>query len=151
GQGRAVRDSVAPHAGSTSHVRERIPGLPALLLGLRRNLTFSTSSPIFPRTLMPHRHRSTPLRLEQLEDRVVPAGNVLVAVQGTTIFVAGDSAANGLEISLGTSANQFVFRGLDGTTVNGSANPVTQNVTGGLAHLHIDLGAGNDRLVISNR
>src|SRR5262245_34760379 len=91
----------------------------------------------FPGHAMPHRHRSTRLCLEQLEDRVVPAGNVTVTLLGTQIIVTGDAAANGLEISPDTPANQFIFRGLDGTKINNSTTPLTVNVPLGLARLTI--------------
>lgn len=106
------------------------------------------------------RPRSARPQLEQLEDRVVPAGNITAVVQGTTILVTGDGAANGLEVSRGTAANTYVFRGLvngTATTINGGATPVTLTVTAGptvgtkLGDLTINLGSGNDILVITNR
>jgi len=57
--------------------------------------------------------------IERLETRVLPAGNVLATVSGGTVVLTGDSAAN--EVTLLNTDAGVVLRGMNGTTVNGSA------------------------------
>lgn len=87
--------------------------------------------------------------IELLEDRKMLAGNILVNI-GSTTTIAGDDVENGLEISKGTGADEVIFRGLDGTTINGNAAPFVQTIQGGLGSLKIDLKGGGDLLVITN-
>ncbi len=87
--------------------------------------------------------------IEKLEDRSLLAGNVLVQL-GNTASVKGDGLDNAIEISLGSTPDEVVFRGLNGTTVNGSANPFVATVAGGLGSLNVNLGSGNDLVVVTN-
>lgn len=95
--------------------------------------------------------RQARLMVERLEDRLVPAGNVLVALQGDQLVVTGDALSNGLEVSPGTVGGQVVFRGLDGTRINGMSDVFVQTVPGGIDNFNIALGEGDDVLVLTNR
>lgn len=82
---------------------------------------------------------------------MAPAGNILVALEGTHLQITGDTQNNGVEISAGSSVNEVVLRGLDGTHLNGLATPLVLAVTGGLAGLDCDLKSGNDQVVVTQR
>lgn len=99
---------------------------------------------------MSPRPRSVRLGAELLESRVVPAGNVTVAVQGGLVSVLGDADANAVEISTG-SGGAVAFRGLNGTRVNGSGDQLVVPGNGGLAGLSVSLGGGDDHVIISSR
>src|SRR4051812_14100601 len=58
-------------------------------------------------------------RVENLEDRTVPAGNVTVSVAGGMLYVGGDDAANQILIS-GAGSHSVTVQALDATTtING--------------------------------
>lgn len=81
-------------------------------------------------------------RLDRLEDRAVPAGNVLADLVGTTLTLVGDDSDNSVRLLPGGQPNEVVVRGV-GTTVNGAAEQVFAGVESLVAHL---LG-GDDALV----
>lgn len=75
------------------------------------------------RTRVPQAVRFAP-RLESLEARDVPAGNVQAFVGDGILYVAGDDAANRFSI-FGTGKNSVALRSLDGTTtINGRSDTV---------------------------
>ncbi len=107
--------------------------------------------------------RKSALRMESLENRIALAGDVVAALEGSLLVVAGDNLANELSITQ-NAAGDVTLLGLNGTTVNGLssltlANPLLNSaeirmeggndkltVTGlrTSTDLNIDLGAGND-------
>lgn len=89
------------------------------------------------------------LSIETLEDRNLLSGNVLVVI-GKTTLVTGDEAANSIEVSPGDEPGEIIFRGLDGTTINGSVDAFVGTIEGGLANVKIDLQGGADLAVITN-
>ncbi|MBX3439733.1 MAG: peptidylprolyl isomerase, partial [Planctomycetaceae bacterium] len=110
--------------------------LPAWLRGLRRR-------PVVRR----HRRPSSfSIATESLESRTLLAGNVVAAVANGNLTITGDAANNSVEVTV--VDGDIVVRGLDGTTVNGSANTFvafadTTTITGNLA---VSLAAGLDTL-----
>lgn len=64
-------------------------------------------------------HQVVP-RLEQLDSRDVPAGNVIVTLSGGGFVIAGDDAANQISVQQNAAGDVFVV-GLNGTTVNGQS------------------------------
>jgi len=97
-----------------------------------------------------HSLKRSALNVESLESRIVPAGNLVVTVQGSFVQVVGDAADNGIEISVGTGG-AIVFRGLDGTRINGRSDQLVFPISGGLSGLSVETGAGADVVVISSR
>ncbi len=85
--------------------------------------------------------RLTPL-LEQLETRTALAGNVTAAVLGGNLVVNGDNQGADIAISQ-PSVGKITLTG-DGTSINGSAGPVT--FSGVTRDLRINFGKGNDSL-----
>jgi hypothetical protein len=61
-----------------------------------------------------------PLSLTQLEDRCVPAGNVLAQMVGSTLLITGDELDNDVDI-VGIFGEASV-RGFNDTSVNGALN-----------------------------
>src|SRR5262245_10365670 len=94
---------------------------------------------------------SVHLTCEALQDRVLPASNVLVSVQHGVVFVRGDNNKNGLEIAPDPTTGRVAFRGLDGTKVNGSSAPFLLPEGSAIGGLDIDLRGGDDHVVIANR
>ena len=113
-------------------------------------------------------------RLEMmcLEDRSVPAGNVLAEQVGATLTLFGDDLSNNIRVLPGSQPNEVVVHG-DGTTVNGSATPQTftgvENLFGhmlkgndslqligvnisspGFSQVFVDGNAGSDRIELIN-
>lgn len=86
------------------------------------------------------------LSAEALEDRTVPAGNVMAVVEGGVLHVWGDSADNRVWIS-GAGKDTAVIASLDGTTINGAH--VMQWFTGIKFAYDIQLHDGNDFLYTS--
>src|SRR5262245_46822921 len=80
--------------------------------------------------------------LECLEERCVPAGNVLAEQVGTTLTLIGDELDNRIQLLPGSQPNEVVVQG-DGTTINGASS---QTFTG-VDSLVANLGDGNDSLV----
>jgi len=73
--------------------------------------------------------------------RKLLAGDVLVNVVGGNLMIEGDADANKIMITSGAEAGAFVVTGLDGTSLDGAADPIT--VTG-VRNIRIDLGEGDD-------
>jgi|GEM_PF-3482940 len=106
------------------------------------------------------------LEIEQLEERIAPAGGVTISQSGGSITITGDDEANSIVIDTsGLDAGQLrIASGADATTIDGLTDPqvydgVTSNVTvilkGGddvlvmdpfrvEGNLTIDCGCGND-------
>jgi hypothetical protein len=85
-----------------------------------------------------------PWRLERLEDRSVPAGNVLATLAGSTLTLIGDDQGNSVQILPGSVLNEVVVSGVD-TTVNGSMSP---QVFSGVENLVAHLLDGDDSLLV---
>ena len=86
-------------------------------------------------------------RIESLESRITPAGNVLAQLIGGHLIITGDAAANAVEVvetQGGTlDAVAYLISPSDATTtINGGSTPVT--ITGVTADVRLALGAGND-------
>ncbi len=83
---------------------------------------------------------------EVLEDRVLLAGDVTAVLQGSTLYITGDSAGNDLNIGQDDLGNVTVL-GTDGTSINhdSGGNPVAFS---GVKSITVSLGAGNDHLII---
>src|SRR5262245_51098757 len=87
---------------------------------------------------------------ESLEGRLMMAGNVAVNVTGGDLLLTGDNLGNLVEIrqvQLNDSPipGRFLVRGINGTTINGQASQVFQNVTD---DFQINLNGGNDRITL---
>src|SRR4051794_13953294 len=92
--------------------------------------------------------RFTP-RVVRLEDRTVPAGNVMAFVYSGTLFVVGDNAANMIWVgALGDESAGIVPIDTT-TTVNGSTTPQKfDGISGGYV---IMLGGGDDVLALTGQ
>lgn len=88
------------------------------------------------------------LRLEQLEERIAPAGAITVLVRDGSLLVTGDDLDNDVEIdSDGLLAGQYrVSSGSDATLINGQAGPIVFD--GVTRDLNIKLADGNDQLLL---
>ncbi len=84
------------------------------------------------------------LSFEACERRNLMAGNITATLVGTTLNIVGDGGANVVFITKPTSTRVTVSG--QATTVNGTSTP--SNFTGVL-NLNINLGAGNDAVVIA--
>ena len=91
------------------------------------------------------RRNVTCLRVEALEGRLTPAGNVFASLSDGVLEVRGDAAANAVRVTQ-DSAGIIRIEGLDGTTINGQA-AVTFNGSG-LEKADLRLAGGNDRLEV---
>ncbi|AMV24402.1 hypothetical protein VT84_08395 [Gemmata sp. SH-PL17] len=87
-------------------------------------------------------------RVEWLEDRTVPAGNVQVMLFDGTLYVAGDDLGNQIWIA-GTGSSSVTIRALDDTTtINGQAGPISVS---GIKHdLYIRMFGGDDQLLVTS-
>ena len=86
-------------------------------------------------------------RLRRLEDRTVPAGNVIAVVNGGVLNVIGDGLDNQVWIA-GDGYFRAIIRSIDGTTtINGQAGPVT--LSGITRGYDIVMDSGNDTLALS--
>jgi len=83
---------------------------------------------------------------EPLEDRTVPAGNVMAFVDGGVLHIWGDSADNRIWVS-GAGKDTAVITTLDGTTLNGARTQLW--FTGIQFAYDIQLHDGNDFLYVS--
>jgi len=96
------------------------------------------------------KHRN--LFVEGLENRAMLAGNVAVSVSSGSLVITGDGAGNGVSVQQLNSGRYYVtgFSVSGGnTTVNGSlAGKIVSGVTN---DINVDLNAGNDVFVMSNR
>jgi hypothetical protein len=86
------------------------------------------------------------LGVERLEARDVPAGNVLAALVGGNLVLAGDGAGNSVQVSV--EGDDLVVAG-DDTTINGEEQVVFEDAGGIPANLAVALGGGADTLDIS--
>lgn len=91
--------------------------------------------------------RLAPVRLERLERRTLLAGNVTAQLSGMNAIFRGDAADNSVEVV--AEDGNVIVRGLDGTTINGSAADLilVNGAIGG--NLNAVLGDGNDRFVVN--
>jgi hypothetical protein len=86
------------------------------------------------------------LSVQQLDDRVVPAGNVAVLVSEGVLYFQGDDASNAVWVQA-TGQNQVTILPTDGTTtINGQSTPVT--ISGVTRGLYAKMGGGDDSLNI---
>ncbi|MHC4713249.1 MAG: autotransporter outer membrane beta-barrel domain-containing protein [Planctomycetota bacterium] len=92
--------------------------------------------------------RSRRLTLEELEERIAPAGGISAAVRGGSLFVTGDELGNDIEIDQdGLPADQYrITSGSDPTLINGEAGPLI--FEGVFKDVKIKLGDGDDALVM---
>ena len=89
-----------------------------------------------------------PVASEPLEQRTLLAGNLTAQLVGQTAFLTGDNSGNSAEIVLDNG--NVVLRGLDNTTINGSADSLV--ITAGasdMGDLVTSFGNGNDRLLVN--
>jgi hypothetical protein len=84
---------------------------------------------------------STRLSVEPLEGREVPA-NVVTAVSGNTLFILGTTQSDSITLSQSAPGQLTITPGA-GSTINGSAGPVTGVLS---TNLVIRLGSGDDNL-----
>ena len=84
------------------------------------------------------------LRLEQLEERIAPAGVIVATARGGNLTITGDDGDNSIVIdNTGLAGGEIHIVGLDGTTINGQAEVILQGVTKGI---NARLGDGADTL-----
>lgn len=88
------------------------------------------------------------LKAERLEQRVVLAGNVDVALSFTELSLVGDADNNAIEVEE-ISPNQIKVTGLAGTTINSGVVPVVISAPL-IDAVFADLHEGNDRMVVMN-
>ncbi|MDB5387752.1 MAG: hypothetical protein JWM11_3398 [Planctomycetaceae bacterium] len=79
--------------------------------------------------------------IEQFEDRVLLAGDVLMSLRGSTLTIKGDASANEIAFVPGLTANSVVVNGLMGTTLNGMA---TFTFPSSVSTIKLNLGDGDD-------
>jgi hypothetical protein len=85
-------------------------------------------------------------RVEGLEDRTVPSGNVRVQVFDGTLYVSGDDQGNQVMISA-TGKSSAIVRALDATTtINGQSAVVVKGIK---RDYYIDMFGGDDVLVLN--
>ncbi len=97
------------------------------------------------RNALPNTRRFVP-RVESLEDRTVPSGNVRVVLFGGTLYVTGDDAGNRIQIT-GDANGGATVRALDATTtINGGVSLSVAKVE---RDLYIRLFGGDDQLIVS--
>lgn len=77
----------------------------------------------FTRGRKPALPTTAPIALEALETRCNLSGNIAVATLGDNVHFRGDDLANAAEVSV--SGGNIIVTGTDGTTINGSASPLT--------------------------
>src|SRR5262245_52079562 len=96
---------------------------------------------------------SRKLGLEQFESRQLLAGNVMVSVSSGDLFLTGDAAANGVQISQARDSQgnpipgSYLISGQAAgnaaTTINGHQGAIVSGIT---HDVQINLGAGDDLL-----
>lgn len=82
-------------------------------------------------------------KLSILEDRTLPAGNVLASMLGTSLFLTGDELNNNVIISRGASPGSIVAQGIN-TTLNGERARLTFD---NVRELVVDTADGNDMIL----
>ena len=81
---------------------------------------------------------------QRLEQRNLLAGDVSVALQGSTLVVSGDELSNQIDVSQNDSG-EVIFTGRDSTTINGQAE---FSFTESFDRTLFELGGGDDEVVI---
>jgi hypothetical protein len=95
--------------------------------------------------------RRRPLGLENLENRNLLAGNVLVSVTAGDLLITGDASSNGVEILPTANAGEYTIKGLflnSATKINGGTAAVT--VSGVTDDVNITMKGGHDKLKIGS-
>ena len=88
--------------------------------------------------------------MEKLEARHLLAGNVLATISQGDLYLTGDQAGNGVQISqLGTGSYKISGLTWEGapTTINGQSSIIMNRLW---SNLFVDLRQGNDALAITN-
>ena len=109
-----------------------------------------------------------------MESRTLLSGNVMATQQGPVLSLLGDELGNGLRILSGRAPDQIIVEGMNNTRINGThekwvfegVRQMTAPLAGGndsfetanltfaaldfVATLHVDGGAGDDRIVMKN-
>jgi hypothetical protein len=93
------------------------------------------------------------LTIENLENRQLLAGDVMVDVSRGNLVIVGDEADNQLHISSGQSPGEYMIVGLPGpdgteTTINGQTEPLVVNDA--FRSVRVATGDGNDVVDISH-
>lgn len=93
------------------------------------------------------------LTIENLENRQLLAGDVMVEVSRGNLMVVGDEADNHIHISSGHNSGEYVIVGLpspdgSGTTINGQTEPLVVNDA--VRNVRVATGEGRDIVDISN-
>ncbi|MCA9000084.1 MAG: peptidylprolyl isomerase [Planctomycetaceae bacterium] len=90
------------------------------------------------------------LTAEAFENRVLLDGNVSALIDAGSLRLTGDRSSNQVEVAI--EAGNVVVRGLNGTTVNGSADDqiLVTGATKISGNLVSNLGRGDDSLVVSD-
>jgi hypothetical protein len=92
-----------------------------------------------------------PLRLEQLENRMLMAGNVRVEIEDGTLYLRGDTFANAVAVHQ-VAERRFIVTGFaygsGRTRVNGSFQP--QRMYGVFNDINANMHEGSDILVMHN-
>ncbi len=92
------------------------------------------------------RRRTYSAQFEKLESRLLLAGDVAAIVRGGDLILRGDSEDNSVEVRPNEDGGLSVY-GVDGTTVNGSADPVAVfEDTVVPDDIRALLGSGDDRV-----
>ena len=92
--------------------------------------------------------RVRPLAAECLEDRCLPAGNVVATFIDGDLQVAGDRLNNAIEIR--SAGADLLVRSLDTTRINGQTEVVFLGGAILLHDLRVVMGTGHDRLFVSD-
>ena len=94
------------------------------------------------------RHEAAMLRLEQLEERIAPAGMVAAKISNGMLTITGDADANSITITdEGLAVGQILITGNDGTIVNGDTSVTLDGFT---KDMKISMGVGNDSVNVSD-
>jgi hypothetical protein len=88
--------------------------------------------------------RQQSLRVEILEDRTVPAGNVSATLVGNTLRIVGDAQSNSVFVYL--QGSNVVVEGSSSTTVNGTSS--VSFLAANVAGLDIRMNDGNDSVTL---
>lgn len=80
---------------------------------------------------------------ENLEARRMMAGDVGIQLMGDTLNITGDDVSNTVVVRQ-LDADSFSIEGLNGTTINGNSSIKLD----GINNIDVDLGQGNDQLLI---
>lgn len=86
------------------------------------------------------------LNCESLENRELMAGNVSVNLVANEVRILGDNAANQVSVHQ-LASGAYRIQGQTGTTINGKAFVDMKSPD---FDLRINLGAGNDKLIVGN-